>query len=187
MTQVFGLDLEERSTLLAIARESIITGLSAEPLPSLAAVPRKLQTPCGAFVTLHRDGKLRGCIGRVNAPGPLAATVQQMARAAAFSDPRFRPVVLDEVSELELEISVLSTFQPITAAEIGKIRIGTHGLYISGHGRTGLLLPQVAPEWNWTVEEFLAQTCAKAGLPTGHWREEAAIEIFTAEVFGDGD
>lgn len=184
-SEVFGLDPEERTLLLQLARESIITGLAGGPVPAPAVIPPRLTTLCGAFVTLHRNGKLRGCIGRVKAANPLATTILEMARAAAFSDPRFRPVSLNEVPELELEISVLSPFELIDRSEIGRIVIGVHGLYISGHGRTGLLLPQVAPEWGWDVPEFLGQTCAKAGLETDAWKRDAKIEIFTAEVFGD--
>ena len=189
MTAVFNLNTDERALLLRIARESIIHGLAKRPIEKILNLPEKLDAPCGAFVTLHRGGKLRGCIGRVKAAGQLAYTIQDMARAAAFSDPRFPPVAVAEMPEIELEISVLSPFEIIPAAEaLGRIQIGTHGLYITAHGRTGLLLPQVASEWNWTVEEFLANTCGKAGLPADTWRQPGTqIELFSAEVFNERD
>ena len=186
MSEVFGLEPDERATLLELARTSIITGLAGGDLPPTADLRAKLQRPCGAFVTLHRGGRLRGCIGRIKAAGPLARTIQEMARAAAFTDPRFPPVKLAEVPELELEISVLSPFEVIPAAEApALIKIGTHGLYITAHGRSGLLLPQVATEQGWNVLEFLAHTCGKAGLPPDTWQKGARIEMFSAEVFGE--
>lgn len=186
MSTVFGLDEHERSELLGVARTAIVTGLSGDPLPSVSNLPPKLHAPCGAFVTLHKGGQLRGCIGRIKAADPLSQTIQQMARHAAFADPRFKPVTLPEVPEIDLEISVLSPFETIPAAAVNTIVVGKHGLYITAFGRSGLLLPQVAPEWKWNTDEFLAQTCTKAGLPTDTWkRPEAQIEIFTAEVFGE--
>lgn len=185
MSEIFGLEPDERATLLELARTSIVTGLAGQPLPPTANLRVKLHRLAGAFVTLHRQGRLRGCIGRIQAVGPLARTVQEMARQAAFADPRFTPVKLDEVPEIDLEISVLSPFETIAAGEVGRIQIGVHGLYISAYGRAGLLLPQVATEQGWDVPQFLAHTCGKAGLPADTWQKGAKIEIFSAEVFGE--
>lgn len=183
MSELFGLEPEERTTLLELARTSIVTGLAGQELPSTANLRVKLHRLAGAFVTLHRGGRLRGCIGRIQAVGPLCRTVQEMARQAAFADPRFPPVKLEEVPEIDLEISVLTPFETIT--DVSRVKIGVHGLYISAHGRAGLLLPQVATEQGWNVTEFLAHTCGKAGLPPDTWQKGAKIEIFAAEVFGE--
>lgn len=184
-TTIFGLDGEERERLLSIARTAIARAVAGEPAEPLTELPERLTQVCGAFVTLTRSGRLRGCIGRVLAHTPLALTIQDMARAAALSDTRFQPVEVAELPELCLEISVLSPFEEIRVEEVTRIAIGTHGLYISQHGRAGLLLPQVAPEWGWDVEEFLARTCEKAGLAPLAWRTGATIQIFSAEIFGD--
>jgi AmmeMemoRadiSam system protein A len=143
-----------------------------------------LALPHGAFVTLHRQGELRGCIGRVRSLDPLYATVQEMAVAAAFQDPRFKPVARDEFSLLEIEISVLSP--PETIADPTQIEVGKHGLIISSGPYSGLLLPQVATEWGWDAETFLNHTCLKAGLPENYWRQtQVKIEAFTAQVFSE--
>jgi AmmeMemoRadiSam system protein A len=182
---IFGLDELERERLLLIARESIACAVGAEAPRPLADLPPKLEQVCGAFVTLELHGRLRGCIGRIRATEPLARTIQDMARAAALNDPRFDPVKVAELPNLTIEISVLSPFEEIAVSDVHRIRIGTHGLYISQHGRAGLLLPQVAPEWGWNSEQFLEHTCEKAGLPTNAWRTGAKIELFSAEIFGD--
>lgn len=133
-------------------------------------------------MTLHKDGRLRGCIGMVIAMKALDETVREMARAAALEDPRFEPVSEEELPRIEVEISVLSPMREITANEVV---VGRHGLLISHDGRRGLLLPQVPVEWNWDREMFLAQTCMKAGLSPDQWMRGAKIEAFTAEVFGE--
>lgn len=135
-------------------------------------------------MTLHKDGQLRGCIGYIEAVKPLLDTIEEMARAAAFSDWRFNPVTAPELPRLEIEISVLS---PITAvADPASIVVGVHGLIVSRGSKRGLLLPQVAVEWGWDRETFLAQTCVKAGLPESAWKEKGTkIECFSAEVFSE--
>jgi AmmeMemoRadiSam system protein A len=138
----------------------------------------------GGFTTLHLNGKLRGCIGYVVPTHSLYRTVAETARAAAFDDPRFRPITSDEASELKIEISVLSLLQPIRPEEV---QIGVHGLVVAYGGRRGLLLPQVPVEWGWDRETFLAQTCLKAGLPPDAWLQGAELQAFTAEVFSDAE
>jgi AmmeMemoRadiSam system protein A len=113
---------------------------------------------------------------------PLDETVREMARAAALEDSRFAPVTEDELDKLQVEISVLS---PMFAIAPEDVVVGRHGLMISYGGRRGLLLPQVALEWGWDRETFLAQLCRKAGLPLDQWKHGAQIEAFTAEVFGE--
>jgi uncharacterized protein len=148
-----------------------------------AQVPNEhLREKRGAFVTLRENGKLRGCIGMIVAQKPLDETLRAMARAAALEDPRFAPVEAEELERLQLEISVLSPMFEIAADEV---IVGRHGLMISYGVRRGLLLPQVPVEWKWNREQFLAQTCLKAGLPPDQWQHGAKIEAFTAEVFGE--
>ncbi len=108
--------------------------------------------------------------------------VAETARAAAFEDNRFPPVSMEEALRLEIELSILSPAQPISAEEIVG---GRHGLLVAWHGRRGLLLPQVPGGRAWDRETFLEQTCRKAGLPLNAWQKGATIEAFTAEVFGD--
>ncbi len=171
----------ERKLLLRFAHESIRTRFEGRDFEPPAPSPH-LSQQRGAFTTLHLDGKLRGCIGYIVAVNPLYLAVIETAAAAAFEDPRFLPVREKEAPLLEIEISVLSPLSPIAPEEV---EVGKHGLMISHHGRRGLLLPQVPVEWGWGREQFLAETCRKAGLPADAWRQGATIEAFTAEVFSE--
>jgi len=173
---------EERRWLLRLAHASIRAAVSGKPLPILETPSEHLREARGAFVTLHENRELRGCIGMMVAVKALDETVREMARAAALEDPRFDPVRVDELDKLQIEISVLS---PMFAIEPEDVVVGRHGLMVSYEGRRGILLPQVAPEWGWDRETFLAQTCRKARLPMDQWRRGAKIEAFTAEVFGE--
>ncbi len=173
----------DKKLLLQVARDSIEAHLLGKPAPALDAPP-SLSQPRGAFVSLHRRGQLRGCIGYLEAVKPLGETVREMAVAAAFDDPRFRPLGREELADLEVEISVLSPMQLVN--NIDQIQVGTHGLYIIQGRYRGLLLPQVATEYHWDRLTFLAQTCGKAGLPADAWKDPATkIYLFTAEVFAD--
>ncbi len=136
----------------------------------------------GAFVTLKRQGRLRGCIGNVTASTPLAETIERMAQAAAFEDPRFPPVEDEELADLEIEISILGPITPCPDPE--QIEVGRHGLIVRRGFHSGLLLPQVAVEWGWDRKTFLDQTCIKAGLPRGCWNKPR-VELwwFEAVVF----
>lgn len=141
-----------------------------------------LEAELGAFVTLKRHGQLRGCIGNIVGNGPLVATIERMAGAAAFEDPRFAPVTAAETGELEIEVSVLGPLTPCPDPEL--VEVGRHGLYIRKSMHSGLLLPQVATEWGWDRETFLDQTCVKAGLPKGTWHQpKVEIWWFEAEIF----
>ena len=137
--------------------------------------------PRGAFVTLTKNGSLRGCIGYIEAVMPLAQAVRQCAVYAATEDPRFPRVAAREVKDLKIEISVLTPARRIDDPKL--VEVGKHGLIMSRDGRRGLLLPQVASEYHWGREEFLSQTCLKAGLPADAWKKGATIEVFEAIVF----
>jgi len=173
--------VEERQLLLRWAHQSIRARLEGRELDHRAPTAH-LEEKRGAFTTLHTHGKLRGCIGFVEARYPLYRTIHETAQSAAFHDPRFPPVRINELPLLQIEISVMSPLKPIAPADV---RVGVHGLMISKGGRAGLLLPQVATEWGWDRETFLTQTCHKAGLPGDAWQTGAEIEAFTAEVFGE--
>lgn len=171
----------ERQLLLLLAHQSIEAALDGRQ-PDTTPPSEHLAEQRGAFTTLHRLGKLRGCIGYVFPTQPLYATVAETARAAAFDDPRFRAVTQDEAPELRIEISVLSTLKPIAPQNVV---IGKHGLVVMQGSRRGLLLPQVPVEWGWDRETFLSQTCMKAGLAPDAWLHGAELQAFTAEVFGE--
>jgi AmmeMemoRadiSam system protein A len=135
-------------------------------------------------VTLHKHGRLRGCIGYIQALKPLRQAVAEMAVQAALHDPRFPPVTSDELPELHIEISVLSPLEAV--ADVSEIEVGTHGLVIEDGRSRGLLLPQVPVEYGWDRDTFLEHTCAKAGLPPDRWKAQGVtITKFTAEVFGE--
>lgn len=176
---------EQRLALLSIARQAIrdrVCGrsVSHHPPPTDPA----LRAPGAAFVTLTRDGALRGCIGYVYAIRPLAEAVANCAASAATGDPRFPPVTGRELTDLQVEISVLSPLAPVS--DLAQIQVGIHGLHISKDGYHGLLLPQVATEFGWDRDTFLRQVCVKAGLPPDAWRHGAEIQVFTVERIEDG-
>jgi AmmeMemoRadiSam system protein A len=173
---------EEKDYLKELALESIRTKFQNEPEPELGIESETLKQNCGAFVTLKTHGSLRGCIGLVVGMKPLYKTITEMARAAAFDDPRFTPLTEKEADKLEIEISVLSPLEKID--DPGKIEVGKHGIMIRHGYYSGLLLPQVATEYGWDRKTFLRHTCLKAGLPESAWRDPATeIQIFTAEIF----
>ena len=172
---------EERTALLQLAHESILATLENRERSPFSP-PTHLAEHRGAFTTVYSNGHLRGCVGYPTAMMPLFQTVIETASAAAFDDPRFARVTLNEARDLKISISVLSPVFPINA---GDVMVGHHGLIISQHGHRGLLLPQVPIEHAWDRVTFLEQTCRKAGLPLDAWKCGAKIEAFTAEVFGD--
>ncbi len=176
------LDPEVRESLLRRARAAIAATIGQQRDTS----PSTVQPPAihaGAFVTLRKNGDLRGCIGYPDADRPLVDVVEHCAVSAAVSDPRFEPLTPHELEEIEVEISVLGPIEPV--ADIADVEIGRHGLIVAHGRRRGLLLPQVALEWNWDREEFAAHTCRKAGLPSDAWRKGATLYRFEAEVFGE--
>jgi AmmeMemoRadiSam system protein A len=176
---------EQRTTLLTIARESIKAGLDGRR-PELREndYDETLRRPAGAFVTLTSHGELRGCIGSIVAVEPLYRAVSSSALSAAFRDPRFFPLQSAELENIELEISVMGPIERVT--NIDDIVVGRDGLIVGLGRNVGLLLPQVATDYGWDRDTFLDQTCVKAGLPKGAWRDPATkIEKFSAEVFGE--
>ncbi|MGD9938192.1 MAG: AmmeMemoRadiSam system protein A [Clostridia bacterium] len=181
---VFDVSREDRKVLLALARESIVSHLENRS-PVWSGHSKTLDEHKGAFVTIHKHKMLRGCIGRMVADTPLEKTVRDMARAAAFEDPRFPPLGMNELDSIELEISVLSPMKP---CEPEDILPGIHGAYLSKGYRSGVFLPQVATEQGWDQEAFLEHLCYKAGLPIGAYLDpEAKLMCFTAVVFGERD
>lgn len=181
-----GADLtrDDKVFLLTLARNTIEAEFAGKK-PTIATSPSPImKEKRGAFVTLKENGRLRGCIGYIEAIKPLASTVEEMAKAAAFDDYRFNPVRADEVPKLEIEISVLSPIAEV--ADPSTIVVGRHGLIVTRGANRGLLLPQVPTEWGWDRDTFLAQTCVKAGLPENAWKQKGTkIESFTADVFSE--
>ena len=164
-------------------RDSTLDDLD-RPLDGDAAA---LEDVGGAFVTLETGGSLRGCIGRPYPRQPVIEAVRESAIGAATNDPRFRPVDRDELSDIAVEVSVLSPPEELGNSirdEGMPIEVGRDGLIVRNGSKSGLLLPQVAVEHEWDVETFLAQTCRKAGLPEHCWRNgDVTVERFTADVF----
>lgn len=176
----------DKKELLAIARRSIELALKREyedpPRPKSAALSEK----AGSFVTLHRKEMLRGCIGFVEALNPLYLTVSEAAMSAALKDYRFPPLDEEELPEIEIEISVLTPPQPVKNIE--EVVVGRDGLIIEQGIYKGLLLPQVPGEYDWDLNEFLEQTCLKAGLPTDAYQDpKTKIFSFQAIVFNEGN
>jgi len=180
------LTAKEKMTLLDIVKKTIAAKFNNKDISKVAADSATLQEKRGAFVTLKKRGHLRGCIGYIKAVKPLWETVQEMAVAAAFHDPRFPSLKAEELKDLTFEISVLSPLQRIK--DIGEIEVGKHGLYLVRGYNSGLLLPQVAAEYGWDRETYLTETCYKAGLSPQAWLDkETEIYIFSADYFGDAD
>jgi AmmeMemoRadiSam system protein A len=174
---------EERALLLRVAHESILSALEHREI-SLTPPSQHLGEPRGAFTTIYLRSVLHGCVGYVFPVASLYRTVAETARAAAFEDTRFPPITLQEASELQVSLSILS---PLKAIKPEEVEIGVHGLVVARAGRRGLLLPQVPVEHQWDCVTFIEQTCRKAGLPRNAWQEGATLEAFTAEVFADRD
>ena len=176
--------IESQGLLLQIAREAIASHLEDRTPSKFQGSEPELLRKSGAFITLHKKGKLRGCVGQIVSDKPLYETVSEAAIAAATRDPRFHRVNRSEISELEIEISVLTPLQPLERIE--DLEIGVHGLYIKYGEHSGLILPQVATVHNWNRTEFLQQTCKKAQLSEDAWQDpETEIYLFRSQVFGE--
>ncbi len=175
----------DKKELLRIARRSIEEHFKGQKF-RLEKMSVALAEDRGAFVTLKKRGQLRGCIGYVNPIKPLGEAVANLAVDAAIHDPRFPSLERSELDEVDIEISAMTPLEKITDASV--VEVGKHGLYMKRGPYAGLLLPQVATEWGWGRERFLEQTCYKAGLGSGAWKDkETEIYIFSAEVFGEKD
>ncbi|MDR3745851.1 MAG: AmmeMemoRadiSam system protein B [Acidobacteriaceae bacterium] len=183
--QPFSLNDHDKKELLALARKSVEYAVQhREMYQPEASVSEALNQDRGAFVTLHKSGALRGCIGYTSATKPLYLTVRDTATFAALQDPRFRAVSASELPQLDYEISVLSPLRRVT--NVQQIKVGQHGLLMKNGSYEGLLLPQVPVEEGWDRKTFLEETCRKAGMRSSCWQEEDTdIFLFTAVVFGE--
>lgn len=179
----FTLTDADKKQLKEIALQSIKDSLDSKPIarPTLHSQLSILNSKCGAFVSLHKYGRLRGCIGHFGEDYPLHEIVAEMARAAAFEDPRFTPVTREELDDIDIEISVLTPMRRIQS--IDEFELHRHGIYIRKGFRSGTFLPQVADEVNWTKEEFIGHCSQdKAGLGWDGWRD-AELYVYEAIVF----
>ena len=181
----FSLPDEDKRLLKEIALKSIRDSLDGKRIekadPSILALHSSLKQKCGAFVSLHKQGRLRGCIGHFGENVPLHEIVAEMARAAAFEDPRFSPVQREELDDIDIEISVLTPMRRIQSLD--EFQLHRHGIYIRKGYRSGTFLPQVADEVNWTKEEFVGHCSQdKAGLGWDGWRD-AELYVYEAIVF----
>lgn len=167
--------------LLALARRALEAAVRRAPAPR-AIGAGVYDHAAGAFVTLRSAESLRGCVGRIE-PARLADVVVHCTAAAALEDPRFPPVADGELGRIHIELSVLTPLTPLE--DPARLELGRHGLVVAAAGRQGLLLPQVAAEWGWTAEEFLRQTCLKAGVPADAWCQGAQLFTFEADIFGE--
>jgi AmmeMemoRadiSam system protein A len=178
------LSTTEKKELLRLARMSIGFALEECGRPKMPVGGEALQELCGAFVTLHLHGELRGCIGYIEARFPLCETIEEVAQKAAFEDPRFSPLTAEEYRSIDIEISVLSPLKKV--GDVNEVKVGTHGLVIDAGYTRGLLLPQVAVEYGWRREEFLSHTARKAGLAADAWkRKDVTLYSFTSDVFSE--
>ena len=179
----FSLSEDEKRMLKEIALTSIKDSLDGKPISHHSPLTSHLSEKCGAFVSLHKHGRLRGCIGHFGEDVPLHEIVAEMARAAAFEDPRFMPVTADELADIDIEISVLTPMRRIQSLD--EFELHRHGIYIRKGYRSGTYLPQVADEVNWTKEEFVSH-CAqdKAGIGWDGWKDaETELYVYEAIVF----
>ncbi len=174
----------QQKQLLVLARETITQYVKRRTMPDLPTGEPAFEQERAVFVTLHKHGDLRGCIGTLEAREPLAQAVRSSAISAATQDPRFPPVTADELDEVHIEISVLSPMRKVASAD--EIIVGKHGVVVSQGMRRGVFLPQVAPEQGWDRETMLRHLCADtAHLPPDAWRHGATLQIFTTQVFGE--
>ena len=179
-----GLSDNEKKELLKIARTTLEKHVRDEKLPEDIPNDAKLKEKQGVFVTLQKHGQLRGCIGYVEGIKPIYEAVRDNAINASSNDPRFPPVQPIELKDIDIEITVMTPLEKISDPNV--IEVGKHGILIRKGWNQGLLLPQVATEYGWNREEFLAHTCMKAGLPVNAWKDkDAEIYIFSGEVFGE--
>ncbi len=179
------LNAAQKNKLLEIARKAIEEYLISGKRVDFKEDDALLKEIRGAFVTLHRSGELRGCIGNIVGQKPIFETVRDMAIESATADPRFNPVTKDELKDIEIEISVLSPLKKITNAD--EFRLGAHGVLVRRGWNQGVFLPQVATETGWSREEFLSYLCShKAGLAPDAWKGPGVeLFIFSAQVFSE--
>jgi AmmeMemoRadiSam system protein A len=175
----------EKKLLLELARRALTARVEDRPPARDLPTDDSLKQPGGAFVTLFKNKRLRGCIGQLPGTDSLVNVVTHCARAVATDDPRFSGVQPEELPCIEIEISVLS---PLHEIEPQEIEVGRHGLFVASSAHRGMLLPQVAVQFQWDARRFLAATCEKAGLPPDAWRmPDVRIQAFTSEDFREAD
>lgn len=173
----------DRRAALQLARTTVVEAVSSRKLPDVFPSDGVFAERHGVFITLHVAKRLQGCIGVIEANEPLGEAIVRCAASAALEDPRFAPMKKEQLGELSIEISLLSPLERITPESI---EIGHHGLLVRLHAHGGVLLPQVAIEHRLTRQQFLEETCRKAGLPREAWRDpEARLFGFTCEVFSE--
>jgi AmmeMemoRadiSam system protein A len=180
---------EDKKQLLTLARKTIIYALRNRRVPEASElgiiINDSMRYPRAAFVTLKKHSQLRGCIGDIFPQRPLYRSIIFNAINACFNDRRFQPVTEDECGDITIEISALTTPEPVSSAD--EIRIGTDGVVLSKDGRSAVFLPQVAPEQGWNINQTLTQLSLKAQLPADAWKEGASFLVFQADVFGESE
>ncbi len=183
------LSMDEGRRAVALAREALTAYVERKVRIKLEGLPPAFTEKAGVFVTLHEDGELRGCIGYPEPVMELGRAIVDSAINAGVNDPRFPRVMPNEIPKIEVEVTVLSPPRPYEVRNRdlpGAVRIGEHGLIIRRGMWSGLLLPQVATEWEFDPTEFLCQTCLKAGLPPDSWiDEETEVLFFEGQVFSE--
>ncbi len=181
------LSKDQKTKLLKLARKTIADKLGIASDIELPLFNDDIfQEKCGAFVTIHIKGDLRGCIGYIEGIKSIPETVKDMAMASAFSDPRFSSLTPEEYKKIDIEISILSPIEKVK--DLKEIVVGRDGLIISHGYNRGLLLPQVPVEQGWDRDTFLSHTCRKAGISADSWRNpDVLIEKFSAQVFSENE
>ena len=183
--QTSDLTAEQKRRLLELARKTIEHALHTDIVPFPRSDDKRLTQPRGAFVTLKKNGRLRGCIGHMAEDKPLGQVVCAMALQAAFNDPRFQRLQPHELPDIDIEISVLTPYRQVSDA--GAIRVGIDGVRLKKGARSAVFLPQVATEQGWNRDQLLDQLCRKAGLPAGSWKEGSQLYTFQAEIFSESE
>jgi len=174
-------EIQQAIDLVRWALNSYVKGLFDVPQPKLT--DPYFNEKAGVFVTLKKNGSLRGCIGIIQPTDILARNIITSTRNSALNDHRFPPVRLEEVDRLEIEISILS---PPKKSKLEDIKIGKHGLIVEGGSLSAIYLPQVATEVGWTFDQWLDSLCDKANLPTSYWKEkEAKFKTFTTQIINE--
>ena len=177
---------QQKNKLLGVAKKTITAAVTSKTVAYMPTDDPDLNANCGCFVTLKNHEQLRGCIGQFTSDKPLIDLVVDMAKASATSDTRFfdQPITEQELSQLDIEISVLSPLKK-TDAPLA-LRLGVDGIYIKKGYNSGCFLPQVATETGWDKEKFLSYCCShKVGLSPDAWKDpQTDVFLFTADVFG---
>ncbi len=181
---LYKLNSSDKKKLLKYARQTLEQYFAVQTVPLPRNMNPMLKIKRGVFVTLNKNGKLRGCIGRMSEDTPLCTNVGAMALSAAFNDNRFSPLTKEELPQVEIEISVLTPFKQIKNSN--EIVLGRDGVIVKKESKQAVFLPQVATETGWNKEKFLDQLCYKAGLNAGDWKD-AELFTFHADVFSEKD